>query len=885
MAEAVQKDLSSLNQKYETLLKEHNTLQQKYNGLQAQCNILNQRIATLTTTDAEDDTAVKNVTPAATKHDHSEEFWDDIREKVKYNPDYVKSLVRNGTISMIDMDKNKRTLLNIAAKRGSYDIVQLCLNLGADIDHKNVRGHSSVDYARGEGYYHIEQLLLFSKMKANLGAKVKIASDVITKQQAIVEYIINELSQIGDQTKDIFEKTLLEVMHNLIVKRAVFSDDLLNLCWDISCKQHDDPLKSDLYRTLSTVCTETIRQGNKTDWFWLKNCIIPSTIWYNEIQVKEEQEQEVDKDKESEEKKPNVRYLYYELLEIVDFESTNQLAQLQKDLNGLANEKPNEWKQLVQWDLSKARGVRQDTVARGIRSRYTYAQLLQYVTASFNAFRWNEFKQYLCELVLLAQMVDESFQSSVQTLFNINKITGFGTVNDTDDGKANVDEDELVGKVKYLRGPVKLLERCVSKAQNDYGDEGYPTTACVIDLNRCCFIFYDIETMLNALRKFETKVGAQEAGNIIDIARDKNGFKEYVKQAQYADIKLNVLIRGKKHNIIGEVQFLLQIMADFKHRAHALYSIQRNREYMDNCVSKILPSLLNEDNQIFTAGSRGSVKDLCQLLIYNKSMQDIMRKDDGQQTILFTICSQGHNNAYLYLKSIIPRAEFIGYLFESNFWNVQPIDYAIRFGNVFIVKDVLSMKKVQEKYEKEANQFYRLLYWLFVYCKNEGLIDDILRTWKVSQSKIIEYLKYEYPKPTQEFSWRAHHYHRTNIIGRTITFNTVHGLKILISKIGEDAFVDAIFRIDSDDKNGIEYAVSEDRLEIIEFVMQMEAIKQKCMKDKDALYRIVNQMKQHYNPKTAHLMLQALELNHEKLKELNSYKEVSDETIHKILPS
>eukprot|EP01084_Bolivina_argentea_P186575 321570_1 len=170
MAEAVQKDLSSLNQKYETLLKEHNTLQQKYNGLQAQCNILNQRIATLTTTDAEDDTAVKNVTPAATKHDHSEEFWDDIREKVKYNPDYVKSLVRNGTISMIDMDKNKRTLLNIAAKRGSYDIVQLCLNLGADIDHKNVRGHSSVDYARGEGYYHIEQLLLFSKMKANLGA-------------------------------------------------------------------------------------------------------------------------------------------------------------------------------------------------------------------------------------------------------------------------------------------------------------------------------------------------------------------------------------------------------------------------------------------------------------------------------------------------------------------------------------------------------------------------------------------------------------------------------------------------------------------------------------------------------------------------------------------
>ena len=65
----------------------------------------------------------------------------------------------------------------------------------------------------------------------------------------------------------------------------------------------------------------------------------------------------------------------------------------------------------------------------------------------------------------------------------------------------------------------------------------------------------------------------------------KNGFTEYVQDGvQYADIKLNVLIRGKHNNIIGEVQFLLQVMKDFKDKAHNLYAIQRRKEMMEESV-------------------------------------------------------------------------------------------------------------------------------------------------------------------------------------------------------------------------------------------------------------------------------------------------------------
>ena len=45
----------------------------------------------------------------------------------------------------------------------------------------------------------------------------------------------------------------------------------------------------------------------------------------------------------------------------------------------------------------------------------------------------------------------------------------------------------------------------------------------------------------------------------------------------YADIKLNVIIKGKTSNVIGEVQCLLEPMLKFKKNAHSIYSIQRQK--------------------------------------------------------------------------------------------------------------------------------------------------------------------------------------------------------------------------------------------------------------------------------------------------------------------
>merc|ERR1712228_828852 len=235
-------------------------------------------------------------------------------------------------------------------------------------------------------------------------------------------------------------------------------------------------------------------------------------------------------------------------------------------------------------------------------------------------------------LVLLAQIVDEEFQASVQAIYGIDKVSNKGKVPSFDDEKA---EERFV---EYMRGPIKLMNRARSKAQNDYAQEPYPASACVINFNRCALVFDDISALLCGLKVFVNKVKYYQSGNIIAIARDKNGFIEYLKEAQYADIKLNVVIKGKHNSIIGEVQFLLRVMKEYKDKAHNLYAIQRKEEAITSSVSAMLPVLLNQQKEIKGIASSGSVKKMCSLMV----IQNLSIKQVADNGTFLKVCSLGH---------------------------------------------------------------------------------------------------------------------------------------------------------------------------------------------------------------------------------------------------
>ena len=205
---------------------------------------------------------------------HSDEFWERVEKACKNDADYIRALIKNKTINMYDTDKNGRTLLIICASCGAYELTQLCLNLDADINHQANDGESAIQ--KSELFADVKQLLLFSELNANIGNRIKQTAQIINKQNGFIQNINNVLQEKydDDNTRQFFKDTLIVLMTEIIEQKLAFSDDILNLCWSFE----PDPLNSDLWKTIETVCTDIINNGNKLDWFWMKTYIVPSTV-------------------------------------------------------------------------------------------------------------------------------------------------------------------------------------------------------------------------------------------------------------------------------------------------------------------------------------------------------------------------------------------------------------------------------------------------------------------------------------------------------------------------------------------------------------------------------------------------------------------------------
>eukprot|EP01083_Nonionella_stella_P106782 308464_1 len=120
-----------LKKELETLRNQNKYLQQKssqYEELKLENEVLKQRLSH----------------PSA-QNSHSTEFWQDIYNKCQSDADYIKSLINNKQLTMTECDTYGLTLLLMAAKRGSYELVRLCLNLGADLHKTDKEGKTALD--------------------------------------------------------------------------------------------------------------------------------------------------------------------------------------------------------------------------------------------------------------------------------------------------------------------------------------------------------------------------------------------------------------------------------------------------------------------------------------------------------------------------------------------------------------------------------------------------------------------------------------------------------------------------------------------------------------------------------------------------------------------
>eukprot|EP01083_Nonionella_stella_P239359 837817_1 len=201
-----------------------------------------------------------------TKQKHSAKFWEEINGKCEKNDaQYIKSLIDNKTLSVNDVDdRYGYTLLHYAADNGAYEIVQLCISLGADVTLKTNDGDTALDLADDEDHHAVKQLLHFAQMKANTGERIREKADDLTKQNGIIENLMNEIEAYDETTREFFEDTLLDLMNKIVRKKVIFSDDCLCLAWKIEAKR-GKVLESELWKNITTVCRQIIQNGDKRD--------------------------------------------------------------------------------------------------------------------------------------------------------------------------------------------------------------------------------------------------------------------------------------------------------------------------------------------------------------------------------------------------------------------------------------------------------------------------------------------------------------------------------------------------------------------------------------------------------------------------------------------
>ena len=825
----------------------------------------------------------------------TDDFWKDIDARVAKNDiDFIKSLINDKTINMFDTNKEKQTLLLLSSKYGSYEITQLCLNLGCDINHMDKDNKTALNYAIDGHYYHIQQLLINNAFNKNHINKIKHLSTNINTQKFIINGLIKSLS-IHKSNEKLFRIMFVDILENLIENKLPLSDDMLMIAWKFIENKHENPLESKLWKTIEKTIKDIVENGDPMDWYWFNKFIIPSKLWLKDMMKftrdntpESNNDHETKNDRESS-GSPSIEYndnhilkqsqkpcLYYKLLNMmVNIESQKQISNLEQNIALLANKNVSSWNELVQWQLEQEIkfDVRQDRVPDGLRSEYTVSQLTQYAvmtTTDFNVYQHYDYNQYLSKLILLAHSVDTDFHASIKHLFAIDPVTNIGCIK----------YDEIDESITYIRCKVPSISVAQQIADNKYYNEQYPITAKICDFNKCLLVFNDVSSLLHSLNLLVTRVRQNQCGNIFSIIRESNGFKRYLRTKGYASIKLSVLIQGPRSNIIGQIEFVLKEMMDFKNRIKHLEDIQKQKNFMDNSVSSILPQMLDQNKELLIAGNLGNVDTLYRLMSLNKCQDYLMTIDQAtNESILLNICRLNHIEALKFVKQNVKNDLFVDRLFYTNRNNYNPIE-ALFDGSISIAMcDIIfNIKDVIQRYKTVTNQLFRLFITIYN-CYNAKIVKYILSKLNLKTEEIIKLLEYKYPHPMDNlYNDNCFTFYDKRLSFMVLNTGQISAINEFMDIVGQEIFLNnVIFKSDLSNITPFEYClyktIDNNNYQIITHLLSFD-IMQILINDMDSIYRIVFWMvNKKIDDRIFDFLVDKLELNqNDKLLKVLNYK-------------
>ncbi len=182
---------------------------------------------------------------------------------------------------------------------------------------------------------------------------------------------------------------------------------------------------------------------------------------------------------------------------------------LKKKIEETKAKEPKGWKSLRLFPEYKAMEVRQDFITSEnggnlvkypIKIEHPIAQLKKWgISENY------DLTVYIGKLSIIARVINDIFHRTMREMYGIDLENG----------------ENKEGTVSYMAGPLKAMERCVAKVQNDYANERYPTAAKLLDIVRGALVFKSCQGCVEGIKVLEKAV-EKKSTCLKSIGRLKN---------------------------------------------------------------------------------------------------------------------------------------------------------------------------------------------------------------------------------------------------------------------------------------------------------------------------------------------------------------------------
>eukprot|EP01083_Nonionella_stella_P103950 297406_1 len=257
-------------------------------------------------------------------------------------------------------------------------------------------------------------------------------------------------------------------------------------------------------------------------------------------------------------------------------------------------------------------------------------------------------------------------------------------------------------------------------------------------------------------------------------------------------------------------------METFKKRAHNLYSIEREEEFMQQTASNVLPLLLDADKQRLVMTKLADTKGLQRWMVFrNKSAADVLPNFAALKHVL----DSGNMRCLKWMISFKQQVEDI----LMDVYRGESICQVILYGYLPIIKQLINLPRVLESCKKDWKQ--NIVVGMFKKCANMKVVNYVLDVLGVSKAEdLIKILR-----DSKDLWYSIELYNN----------NSVSILKSIVNKIGATEFVEVAFPDNA--KNVLEYAIQFGKLHDIKYLLSIKAIgaRYDCKDEPDEIHEAV----------------------------------------------